>query len=446
MPLKQQSWKNKLETVIAFVLAAGILPALTELSHFLGPVQSITGPISILKLGIPILAAYLWIERARWFEPQKRAIAVVFGVFAFTSFIAAARCGFPKPFLRESYLMLVGAFWGLSFVLLPQIFRIRVAATWVIVVLTSAAIDTWLPGVNLWLLGNVFDASTRNADFTELQTYVLTGVFGRQSLAKLMTWTPWILLLTAAQDPVRSKRYWQLGVVSAFVATGSVLATTQRGALIAAILAALSFFGTLVITEKLSWKLILSGLLGVIVTGFIFKMTVPARIVESRLLGTLAATASLFPHTEDPGESAQPAKLDRLTNSANVNIGFRTAMLDLSVQSIIREPLGNACIPVEEFEKRGLTIGAHSHNLYIEQFRSRGWLWGSLHFALWVGAVLVTWRTTSGRLRASLIAALASFGMTGMFDQIWTVMNHSMLIGVILWLCFQSKWEKKTAC
>jgi hypothetical protein len=67
MPLKQQASMNKLELCITLILAIGILPAFTELSHFLGPITLLTGPLSVLKLGTPLLITYLYLKRSEWF-------------------------------------------------------------------------------------------------------------------------------------------------------------------------------------------------------------------------------------------------------------------------------------------------------------------------------------------------------------------------------------------
>ena len=108
-----------------------------------------------------------------------------------------------------------------------------------------------------------------------------------------------------------------------------------------------------------------------------------------------------------------------------------------SLEQIATQPLGNACITEEKFRERGLTV-THAHNLFLQQFVGRGWLWGIAHFLLWIWAFTRALR--SRRIEGhAWAAACISMSVGGLFDHPWFVLNHSILLCIVLLECLKLK-------
>src|SRR5690606_37493170 len=112
---------------------------------------------------------------------------------------------------------------------------------------------------------------------------------------------------------------------------------------------------------------------------------------------------------------------ERILNTTEENAKFRVGMAAASLESIRENFWGDACIPKEFFSSRGLNE-AHSHSLFLEQFRSRGWVWGAIHLLLWLIAGLSFFRGSDLRSSAYLAAFTAIF-VSGLVDHPWFVLN-----------------------
>jgi len=353
-------------------------------------------------------------SRKQWF-----ALSGVLAVGTVATIWAARSCPAPPvESIREWAAISLGALWATALLALAPKFRITVVATWIALIGLIVGLDFLFPEAIGWSYENIFDPNTRWYDQTQVQgTWLLTGVFGFQSLAKLLSWLPWVLLASMpwviADD--RRIRIWLL---LAILLTGSILSTSQRGPLLGATLAWIAFFShDFVRRHHNRWKVLLPiALLGM---AFITYAFTPSSILGGRVEALV---------------NNEKAETD-VGKNASYNVNFRKIMWGLSLESILRKPLGNPCIPDEEFLARGIHR-THAHNLFLHQYRERGWLWGSLHLALWIAALLSAW--LSRRPEASaLFGGIVCIVSQGMFDHPWFVLNHS----IVLWFFLLSSFS-----
>jgi len=414
------------DILVIFALVLGIIPSLTALSEgyreTLPGIAGLTGPLNPLKFLVPILAVFVAVRaRALPTGPMKRAILGIGAAWVVGTLgtgIAARACGFPGAFIREWAAITVGLLAGFALVLLPEKKRGSVYIGWFAIVFLSAFLDAVFPQAIDWLYAHVFDPDTRKLDFAETGIRVLTGIYGRQSLAKLLAWLPW-LAFPAFVDRVGARKREQAifgGWAAIALLSGVILATSQRGPTGGAFVALAVFGIHLLRFESLRSRLAL-GIGGAIVLASLsVALFVPRAIVAPRVLGEAASA------------DAKSAEILRTSES---NAGFRAKMTRASLAAIARAPLGNACLPDSYFQSYGLIHGAHSHNLFIEQFRSRGWAWGALHLALWIFSGLGFWRTRTIR-SAAFFAGWCAIVVSGLVDHPWFVLNQSIVLGAYL--------------
>jgi hypothetical protein len=402
--------------LVVFFLIIGILPSLTALSvsyaeAFPG-LYSRTGPLNLLKFFAPALLVFVGIAY-RAVSPLRtrrvfQGVGAAWVVGTFFTLLSAHRCGMPAAFLREWATITVGLLAGLAVLVLPSRSRNQVFVGWFSLVFMSAVLEVFSPSAIDWLYAHIFDPETRKGDIAETGMRVLTGVFGRQSLAKLMAWLPWLVL------PLFERRvFWAWAGTAAL--SGWILSTSQRGPTFAAF-AALVAFGIhrFFISRK---KFVLGEMAGVLVIGLVaLYLLVPREIVAPRVLHEIAQT------------DANSANALRVSNG---NADFRKNMTRASLHAIVEYPLGNACLSDAYFEPYGIHLAAHSHNLMLEQFRSRGWLWGLLHLTLWLLAGIGLWRSADLRSSA-FFAAWVAVMVSGLVDHPWFVLNQAIVLGTIL--------------
>ncbi len=405
---------------IGVVLAIGMLPSLTALSE--GIVISwptlgrYLGPINVLKLASPLLLAFVFVRRRALSRRLYLILGVALTVGTVFAVIAAWQCAWPHPTLREWSVILLGLLAATCFTLLPERDRGRVVVAWVGVVLATALLDALFPSAIQWLYAHLFDPDTGKHDLGEVGWRSLGGVFGRQSLAKLLAWIPWVLWVQFAVD--RSGTGFSRTRVAilasiAVLCSALILATSQRGAFVGAVAGWLAFAAHAAIRRR-NRRFAIAALGALVLSGIVTVVVVPRHFIETRL-GTLIGRSSG----------------DAFSEKADVNRDFRLSMWKLSVAVIADRPLGNACITAKEFEAAGVHHHNHSHNLILQQFRERGWIWGLLHLALWVGAWAGAWSLRSER-GSALVALLTSTLVFGMFDHPWFVLNHSMVLWLML--------------
>ncbi len=117
-------------------------------------------------------------------------------------------------------------------------------------------------------------------------------------------------------------------------------------------------------------------------------------------------------------------------------------MASWSLKLIAKNPTGNACYFFEDFEaetsdidKNGKLVHmihfGHAHNLIIQEYRERGWIWGSVHFLLWILALIGAWREKT-YFGSSIFAGLTTIFILGLVDYPWPVLNHSIFLWIYL--------------
>lgn len=412
--------------LVSFILVLGILPSWTALSEAYQQawpsLYRLSGPLNPLKLGAPILLLYCWQNRRAWPLRFWLWIGAFTGAYLLFSGISGYRCGLPPLFMREASVATVGLLGAIAAILLPKRAWFVVLAGWCLAIYGAAFLDQFFPASVDWLYAHIFDPQTRSADVIEVGRRVLTGVFGRQSLAKFLAWLPWLLWWGWVLRG-RNGRGVRLAFLSfAILSTGMILMTSQRGPLVGALAGWIALGAHRGIRGGNSRQAGLAGIaliLGVIATA----VFVPQDVLIPRVTSTLGLEQS-----------------NTIGRIAQGNREFRQRITRFSLGVVMREPLGNACIPMQAFVDAGLADKHHSHNLMLEQFRARGWIWGLLHLALWLGAWTRTW------LRRSEEAALGFAGLTaiivsGMFDHPWFVLNQAMILCLFLLLGWSARRE-----
>ena len=463
-------FKKILELASVVILVLGILPSCTSLSQ--GVVGSFSwlarysGPLNPLKLGLPVLLLFLFSKRGLFARKFWIYASVVLAVGSLATVIAAWRCGFPPPVLREWSVIVLGFVAAASLFALGQAWRSFVIASWVLLVYGTVLLEFVYPQMIDLLYLAVFDPSTVMADFDDIKGRALTGVFGRQSMAKLLTWMPWIAAIAvAAAWPGMKRRVLWGAATGALVVFSSavVLATTQRSALVSSILAICFFVAhqAYVLRRR---RMIIGGAVCLVAVVAAMFIVVPPAVYKPRLKSLfgientdnyskkffLLREMNPVPGERKPGnvlgfagrfvaqkkwqqkyenyfEFNTPFYFTPQTN-ADINKNLRIKMAVFSLKVIAANPLGRPCISMDEFLEAGIHVPSHAHNMFLEQLRTRGWLWGLIHLALWAMAFFGAWRERSG-YGSVLVAGIASVLSGGMFDHPWFVLNHS----VVLW-------------
>jgi hypothetical protein len=416
--VQRKSAENLFALAVTTLLILGILPSWTALSgtyrEVLPALARLSGPLNPLKFGIPVLLAWVLFQSRK--TPDARPLLLFWlaalGVGTLCTLLAAIPCDYPPYLLREWMSIGVGILGAAAWALLPTPFARAVLVGWLGLVGASVALDFFFPEAINALYTHVFDPETRYWDALETGRSLLTGVFGRQSLAKLMAWLPWLVIPLVAHKP----KALGAALIATALWSGLILATSQRGPAIAA-LGALCFFGLHQLWHQRSLKLAGAFLALVSLSLVTLVATVPDSLWKPRLY-------SLISPPPDASTSAFKTAYD--------NAQFRTRMTTLSFESIVSKPLGNACIPEETFQRHGL-FPAHSHSLILEQFRTRGWIWGALHLALWILAGVAFWKRPDAT-GAALFAGWSAVMISGLVDHPWSVLNHALVLGVYLWV------------
>jgi hypothetical protein len=323
-------------------------------------------------------------------------------VGSLSTLIAGYSCHFPLLLLREWAAICSGVLASVSFLLLPKENKKWVVFLWAAFIYAAVLMDTVLPSSIDWFYNNVFDPNTRLQDVNEVKGHVLTGLFGRQSLAKILAWMPWVVIL-----------FYGFSIPTAGLAvfsTGIILATTQRGPLMAALMGWMIFILHRWFKHKDKQSAILASA-GMALSILSIFVLVPSEIRTQRLNSMTAQSSN-----------------NAIEQNAIVNRNARFAMHKFAINQTLHHPLGNACIPDQDFKQVGLSP-AHAHQLFLHQFRERGWIWGALHLILWIMAIIGAWKAHEN---SALLAGLITTVGIGLVDHPWFVINHAMLMGIFL--------------
>jgi hypothetical protein len=401
-----------------FVLS--LLPSWTALSEQLARawpgLYAFTGPLNPLKLALPFLLPLAAWELTTWNTRQRKLLAGVATIGALFTGLAWLNCRPNHAVLREGFVMGAGVIAAIAFQRFNSAEKLRIGLVWSGLLLLTCLFDFFRTGVNPWLLQNLFDPMTIHEGTEELRSdNILRGVFGRQSLAKLLAWLPFITLALAWSDRAPNARQFSLGFCSLLAFGAFILPTSQRGPFLgfAAGVILLAVLGA----RSFSKKRIAAMTALVLIGSFsVAWLRTDSGIWESRV-------APYLPKSD--------GKIDlKVLKHSQGTVYFRRDMTLFSLEQIAQNPLGNACIAEEKFRERGL-IATHSHNLFLQQFIARGWIWGLIHLLLWAWAFARTMRSRN-IAGAAWAAACASMTMGGLFDHPWFVLNHSILLCVVL--------------
>lgn len=410
-----------LDRLVAVCLALGILPALMGLTPAL---QGIGLSFQSIKWGMPLLAFHVWKERKRI---PSRLLHPLF-LFAWVGMAsigpALIPCGeIPRMFFRETAVWLLCTLAATSFLLLPPLLRRRTVSAWMGILLLGVALDTLFPAVHDWMYRNVLDPDTRLHDFEETGSLdVWTGLWGRQSFAKLLTWIPflWIAENWPALQKTKGWKSKALLGGALFLPLLS-LWTSQRGPFLAAIAAVSAVIIHRGKKDRVRAALFLGGAICLVL------LLMPKDLLKTRF-------DSLFVQPELGSEAG-------LVPGGGNQI-FRYRILKFSWNSVKEFPLGNPCIPLEVYRASGFWLPSHSHNLFLHPFRERGWLFGALHLFLWVFAGLALWKRRtleSGYADAARFGAWVSVVLGGMTDYPWAVIHQALPLSILLWSSFETE-------
>lgn len=390
-----------------------------------------SGPLNIIKLALPffLVAAFVSLRRLKGFWPD-RAMWIAGGIWLIGSLFTlkeAVVCGFPGPYLREWVTMSVGVALGILLVRLPRSILIRVTWIWGGLLLLSAVLDYLFPPATEWLLSRVFDPNTRFWDMRELYEQPLTGVFGRQSFAKLLAWVPWLIL--ANQARLSASR---MGLLSVFfgVWTALILATSQRGPMLAMFVAVLVFwvFEWVLKRDQRSFRKATAWIMTYLIA---FVIGILVLVPQSIWIPRLAPWLVLG---DGKRVELQDEKHIHAAKTAVSHVLVRGKIFEVNWNLIRERPWGNACIP-ESYYRQYQMPPAHSHSFWLEQAKQRGVVFGLLHLFAWLatgGLFLLRALRAPNVASSALLAGWCAIQVSGLADHLWQVLNHAMVLGVFL--------------
>ncbi len=390
-----------------------MLPSWTALSTFLTEavptLARYLGPINPLKFGAPLLMAWVWLRKDRIPAWVRKLLLASVAALVICSALAAAPCGFPPGAVREASVFVLGLVASLAFLTLERRDSERVAFAWVAIVYGSFLLSAFFPSVTSWINAHVFDPVRANSFDPDLGYRVIVGFFDPASMAKLILWVPWILLATQARSP----KGWKVALALVLVTIPMTIATTQRGPFVAAWVAFAAFALHQAVRSGRPRALI--PLTSFLVAGTLaIFLVVPSSIWKPRLLSWFSSK---------PQTTAEKISVKTIRD--------RPLLFGVSWKLVKENPLGTACPPEKVFLDAGLKEVQHSHNMLLEQFRIRGWLWGAWHLVLWLLALAGSWRGRE-RADAARFGAVVACLVLGLVDHPWFVLNHAMLLGIIL--------------
>lgn len=405
-----------LENLLAIVLGLGMFPsflALSEsLTHSFPSLSRYMGPINFLKIFWPLMLVYIGLRWKNIPFRSRRWLPIILAIGTLATLIAAIGCHFPPMFLREWFVICVGIICSITLILLPQSKRKIVALFWVAIVLSGAAINMFAPEASNWLFAHVFDYNYRIPE-SRGAPLLLSGFYDVASMGKLLAWLPWTFGVLYFGSRPRLPQ-WISFLALLTICTVLIPITTQRGPLLGMALGWILATAHLVFQtgQKKLLKWIPAALLAV---AFLTWAIVPKQILETRFLAYFGT-----------GVTDQ-----RAVHESRVSSDQRMRIWKLAVQHIRSHPLGCPCPSRTEYETAGIAEMSHAHNIFLEQFASRGWIWGSIHLLLWLSAFTAAWLDRSRR-GSLLVGGIATTLGLGMVDHPWFVLNHAIILGMFL--------------
>ncbi len=414
-----------LNWILLLSAALSILPSMAAIT----PEGWGLGPLNTVKLLSPAFIVVI-VHAAllkRSFHSTEVRVLFFLGLGMIASFIANFGCaGIPNNVVREWVAVSIGTLVALFLYQSSDTRRSMVVHFWMILIAVLCLLDIlWKPG-SLKLSETLFSAESVLRDIREAGDEVLGSVFSRQSLAKILVLLPWLFLALRKGAP--SLRHWCI----AGIFWSLTFSTSQRAAVLAIFIALFAFLCHLVFHRGLKYKFILAGISATAALVLLSVILTPKPILLSR-----------GPQFMKKLYSEDLKRVEGLEKTASDNVEFRKRTFLVTLDVIRASPLGNPCVSQASFDARAV-IPAHSHNLFLEQFRARGWIFGFLFFAVYSFGVFLCFRNSAiqGGVR---FAALAALFVLGMFDQPLFVINHAVLIGWILLESFRGGRLSKAA-
>lgn len=407
--------KRILLACVVLAIGLGEFPSLNALFQSGSSLGRYLGPINPLKALAPALLLFVWLRRKTIPRREGTLLVALFGIGTIATAVSAARCGFPPSALREWAVISLGTLGATCFLLFPAGARFAVLGLWALALYGGVLLNIALPGALAWFHSHVFDPGLAATVGPISSSTPLIGFYGVQSAAKLLAWVPWILLLHSANTKLRAGR--AAVFVLCIISSGLILMTTQRGPFVGAIAGWVTFGLHQWIRNRDRRAALLAT--GALVVALALTATVTPRDV---LITRSKSLLGMNPQ----GTAGKEASATR---------DFRFRMAAFSLRVIGESPLGNSCIPEnrfkEEFANTQFIYKAHSHNMFLQQFLERGWIWGVIHAALWFAALLGAWRT-GGLQGSALSAGIATVIVSGLSDHPWFVLNHALVLSTLL--------------
>lgn len=399
--------------IVSAILVLAMLPSFTALSEHLYSAFPLLGkyfgPLNVVKLFCPLLFVFIWNERKRVPRTLWLWIAASVVLLELGTFTSLLPCGFIPGVLRENAVILIGCVAAFAMLLLPERNRRVIVGAWLGIVVSGVLLNIFFPEQLSWVNQTFFDP-IRQVPTDEYGRASLLAFYDVASLGKLMVWLPWIGFWVLFKEPSRTEGQGRIyGYLSLVLLSGvASLATNQRGPFLGILLGCLAFLAHRAMVEKNKNVLKFGGLL-VVASLMLIPVIVPKELVEKRLVNLFGSGQT----------TAWNSSHDRL------------ALWKFALHKIPGAPLGKGCYSLQEYADAGVIHPGHSHNLFLEQFLSRGWFWGAFHVFLWFSALIVAWRLKSVAASALVGGILTTIGL-GMVDHPWFVINHAILLSMFL--------------
>lgn len=412
----RETWIKWLEPALAVILGLGMFPSFTALSEKIFEAYPsaghYSGPINFLKLFSPAILLYFCFESRRIPRKAKIALLTSLGIGTMATLIAGATCNFPPLFLREWFVICLGSLCSIALILLPSHLSRITVFLWTSIILLGVAINLAFPELTNFLFKNFFDYHYQVPVDRSVGIHLI-GFYDVASLSKLLAWLPWVFGLFCLGS-FDKPRHWASFLVLLAICSLLIPITTQRGPVLGMIIgcALATSHQAFQLNRKWILKWIPAAAAIVLVLAW---LVIPKNILETRFLAFMGLN----------GTDTHTVEASRLSSDQRIRIW------KLAAKRVVTHPLGMPSPPREDFTNAGIVDAYHSHNIFLEQYASRGWIWGTLHLALWLIAFASAWkdRTWRGTLMTGGVAT--TFGL-GLVDHPWFVLNHAMILGFFL--------------
>ncbi|HAR44124.1 MAG TPA: hypothetical protein DCS07_16075 [Bdellovibrionales bacterium] len=393
-----------------------MLPSFTALSQSLAKTLPVIGqylgPINPLKIFFPVLLWFVWKNRGLIPKRNWTLLGLTLGLGSAGTLVAAISCSFPPDLIREWAVICIGIAGALSLAVLPQSQFRKVIICWSVIIFGSVVLNLVFPEALNFINAHLFDPIRQVPDDPNNINFLM-GFFDTASLAKLLVWIPWLLMWSDSRletSPGYRRVLFYLSILG--VCAILALTTTQRGPFVGLLAGAVAFLIHIALVGRRYHLLKQSGIILLLALALI-PVFVPKNVLIYRVFPLI--------HKSNP----------TLSNPATASITQRERHLKLAFETIRGNPLGYPCIAPEEYARRQIAVPGHSHNIILEQFRSRGWIFGLWHFGIWLFALLIYWRSPSLR-HSALLGGVVTTLVLGLADHPWFVINHALVLGTFL--------------